>query len=367
MGITLHLAVDVDRMSETHWREIYDRARRVATQWIPRPLSTGWRHIGAVRVVQYCLEIETPEGLHIVGDAESLTTAESFVFPAKLPRGPRRDGAAASDDDILVAVARCFASDGMQLAPWCDLLGQKTQGLPYHTLIVALGLLVEHSLPGTAVVYGELGARETEQARCGLASILGEEVEPPVVADVERMRRRLAPCLSDHAIDLAVRVLGPPDPCRDAVLGDLLGLLRRTSDARVRHELEHVVLSCPGPDGLYTGTRDLLRSLVDAIRTGMVRWEIRARVERWGAARTREELAYRTRTGGLRLTSMAWDAIESADLDELAFLYTAACMDASRLEAHWVIRAVLENRALRRGQLGDGPSSTHTKAVPVCW
>ncbi len=351
MGIRVHLAVVTDRVSDDAWRGIYDQARRVASQWIPRPLSLAWRQIGEVQVGQYGLDLETPEGLHIVGDAESLTTGESFDFPARLGRAVRRDregSSGASDEDVLVAVARWLGSGTELGVAWRDLLGEKTQGLPYHRLIVALGLLVEHSLPGTAIVYGDVSVRDGEQARRGVASILGQEVELPVVVDPERLRRRLASSLSGDALDQAIRQLGPPDPQLEAVLGDLLGLLRSTPDARVRHELEHVVLSCPDPDGLGTGTRELLRGVVDAIRSNIVRWEIRERIRQWGAARTREALARRTLMSGMRLTSMAWDAIEVAELDELAFLYVAACLDTTRLEIHQAVRAVLENRALRR-------------------
>ena len=54
------------------------------------------------------------------------------------------------------------------------LFGAKTQGFPYHALIVALGMLVEHALPGTAVVYGQISASDCEQAQRGVASILDE-------------------------------------------------------------------------------------------------------------------------------------------------------------------------------------------------
>jgi hypothetical protein len=87
MGVRVHLAVVVDRVSDAAWHGIYEKARRVARHWTPRPLSIAWRQIGAVRVAQYVLDIEAADGLHLVGDAETLTTAESFVFPARLGRG----------------------------------------------------------------------------------------------------------------------------------------------------------------------------------------------------------------------------------------------------------------------------------------
>jgi hypothetical protein len=350
MGVRVHLAVVVDRVSDAAWHGIYEKARRVAKHWTPRPLSIAWRQIGAVRVAQYVLDIEAADGLHLVGDAETFTTAESFVFPARLGRGAAGRGGsqATSHDDVLVAIARRHAPKVAGRLRWCDLFGEKTQGLPYHTLLVALGLLVESSLPGTAVVFGDISLHDGEEAQRGVASILGKDLELPVVVDVERMRRRLAASLNADAVDQAIRELGPPDPHFEAIVGDLLGQLRSSPDARVRHELEHVVRSCPDPNILATGTRLLLHRLVEAIRSNMVRGEICQRVEQWGVARTREELAHRTLMSGMRLTSMAWDAIEAADLDELAFLCGAICMDTTRLEVHQAVRAVLENRALRR-------------------
>lgn len=245
MGIHVQLSVFADRVSDDVWQAIYEKARRVATQWTPRPLAAAWRHIGAVRVAQYTLEIETPDGLHLVGDAETLTAAESFVFPAKLERrgwsrnskGSPSSVQATSQSDVLSAVAGLVAGTTVDPAGLCNLFGAKTQGLPYHGLLVALGLLVENSLPGTAVVYGELSPRDGEQARRGLASILGKEFELPVVMDVERMRRRLVGTMEAGALDAALRSLGPPDPYQEAMFGDLLGRRPRRSCLPARSAL----------------------------------------------------------------------------------------------------------------------------------
>ena len=101
----------MDRVSDAVWHRIYEKARRVAKHWTPRPLSLAWRQIGAVRVAQYGLDIEAADGLHLVGDAETLTTAESFVFPARLGRVAARwsGSLVTSQDDVLVALARQHA------------------------------------------------------------------------------------------------------------------------------------------------------------------------------------------------------------------------------------------------------------------
>ena len=368
MGISVHLAVVAGRVSDAEWRKLYEKARHVALHWRPQPLSNGWRNIGAVRVIQYTPQFETTEGLHFVGDAESLTTAESFVFPATLthrsaPRGPW-SRLPSFQDDVVVAVAADLGEGARTDIQY--LLGAKTQGLPYHVMIVALGLLVENALPGTAMVYGDLSPDDGEQARDGLAAILGEKFEPPVVMDVARLRSRLAASLDADAVNQAVDGLGPHSTELYAMVRDLLAGLCGQPSARVRHELEHVVATCCDPRQLHPGTQQLLRSLLDAIGSAIVRGEIRHRVEQLGASQARESLARATQVRYLRLSSMAWDAVETADLDELAFLIGATCFDTTRWETHHAVRAVLENRALRQlvGSARDDRSLTPPRPVP---
>ncbi len=230
---------------------------------------------------------------------------------------------------------------------WRDLLGAKTQGFPYHALIVALGMLVEHALPGAAVAYGQISASDCEQAQRGAASIIGEEPALPVVVDAERLRRRLAASLDSDALDEAIRQLGPEDPRCEAFLGELVSVLRSSPGARVRHDLEHVVCSCRELNVLEPGTPAAVapahrhdpfeRGAQEATQAGGA----------MGAARTREAFARVTDQVGMRLTSMAWDAIDDADLDELAFLCGAICIDTTGWEIHHAVRGVLENRVLR--------------------
>src|ERR1043166_1160814 len=192
MGIHVNLAIVAERVSDESWRRIYKMACRVAGQWTPAPLSVAWRHIGSIRVAHYTPDIENEDGLYIVGDAKTFTTAEAFLFPATLgKRRHRPSGSSKSMYDVVVAIARENAPERQRL-PYQELFGDKTQGFPYHTLIVALGMLVEHFLPGTAVVHGDMSTEDCEKARQGLATILGEKVTLPVVMDEDRLRRRLA-------------------------------------------------------------------------------------------------------------------------------------------------------------------------------
>jgi hypothetical protein len=58
-------------------------------------------------------------------------------------------------------------------------------------------------------------------------------------------------------------------------------------------------------------------------------------------------IAQQMQTSGIWLTSMAWDAIETAHLDELAFLYAASCVSVADGDVRSAVRALFENRALR--------------------
>jgi hypothetical protein len=103
-------------------------------------------------------------------------------------------------------------------------------------------------------------------------------------------------------------------------------------------------------------TQQLLCSLLDTIGSTVEREEIRHHVEQLGASWAREELARMTQACYLRLSSLMWDAVETADLDELAFLIGATCVYSSNWETHHAVRAVLENRALRQ-LVGRGGSA----------
>ncbi len=52
------------------------------------------------------------------------------------------------------------------------------------------------------------------------------------------------------------------------------------------------------------------------------------------------------------LTEDAWDEIQRADDEELDFLLLLSTFDASRLDVHAALRALFENRVVRRYALG---------------
>jgi hypothetical protein len=347
MGVYVHLGVVASRVDEASWSAIYADARRVAERWTPRPLGIQWRRIGAEEFGQYTTDIERPEGLHIVGDAASLTTAESFEFPKSLtPRFFHDPPRESKPGDILVAVASYFA--GRRSGPdWRELFGNKTQGRPYHEFVVALGLLVEHRLPSTALVYGDLSIDDGETARRRLTEILGESFELPVVTDPARLRARLAVALEGDELEEAVRSLEASSSFGDALASDLLGaMLSGSTTSQVHHDLEHVAPTCDSPARLHEPTRQFLAELLTRIREYVQSTELREQLAQRDRVQVHEEIA-RSLSRRFRLTSTAWDAIESADVDDLAFTLAAVRAYTDAWEIHYALRALLENRSLR--------------------
>lgn len=229
--------------------------------------------------------------------------------------------------------------------PWRTLFGAKTQGLPYHILMIALGLLVEHRLPRDAVVYGEISLRDAELARRGLATLLREHVELPVMLDPPRLRARLEGACDPEPLDDVME--SPADDAREAELvADLRGIQRATPRSAILYELERVVCSCADPSLLGPGTLELLRLVVEKIEALVVAAELRERIAARENHRTRETIADQL-GAKLRLTSRAWDAVESSDTDDLAFMLAAASCCGRRLEEHLAVRGLLENPVLR--------------------
>lgn len=348
MGVRVYLALVAPRVDDAAWSAIYADARRVAERWTPRPLAAQWRRVGAEKVVQYSTDVEHLDGFHIVGDAVSKTTAESFVFPSTLGSdfGPPRQRSC-PDGDILVDIARYHEGVPATL-PWRELFGNKTQGFPYHTLVVALGLLVEHRLPSTALLYGDLSSTDGETARGRLGEILEEEFELPVVADPARLRARLAAELEGEVLERAARDFAPTHWLGEGLAADLLGaMLDGASTSRVHHDLEHVARSCQSPARLHESTRQFLGAVLGNIRGYVQSAELREQLAQRDAVDVHEEIARSLSRRGLPLTAEAWDAIEIADADDLAFALAVARVDAREFAIHHALRALLENRTLR--------------------
>ena len=100
-----------------------------------------------------------PDGWHICGDANSRLLAESIELPRVLgvesPRQP-------PSDIVLRALAAQSPPYDRQGLRW--LLDNKTQNKPYHSLVLAIAMLIEHRLPHAALMGGDFEPEQAQQA-----------------------------------------------------------------------------------------------------------------------------------------------------------------------------------------------------------
>jgi len=347
MGIHVYLYADCERISPEAWRRVYDESKQVLQAWPNQPMRLGYGTVAGLEnipVYQRAVEMDCGNGRRgwrVSGDMGTKRVAEAFHFPESF--GTAAPGTPPVGEDLLVTLAR--RDDARARS---SLFGDKTQGEPYHVLIVAIATLVENRFPGVALVRGELSWRDGRDACELLHRALGERFTPPVFLDDTRMRERLLPALGPDATEAAVRCLAPPTFSQ--AFRDLLPALLDTPAARFGRELESLV-SCRDVKTLGVLPRFTVLEAGRMIGKMVRRMEIRARFFDPGTGRGRKAaLASIVRGTGknrLWLTEDAWRVIEAAPPDELCFLLVLAHVDSNEWHRRMVFRALFESAALR--------------------
>jgi hypothetical protein len=358
MGISIHAIVDPTCFSRSTWNHLYEETVTVLRAWPDPPIRPCHTKIAGVEVPTYTRDVIDPDGWEICGDANSRLTAESIELPRELgvdtPRPPRSE-----------IVLRVLAT---QQAPYDDegltwLLHNKTQGKPFHALVLAIAMLIEHRLPHAAFAGGDFEPDDARQAQAQLQAILGELVALPLCAEPPRLRERLRPHLEGRALERATkRACSEGWGCHGSTAATLLGLLTGSAGSRLRQEVEQAV-ACTDVSQLSEPTREAFESFItqgDALfddgpgrtRSGAEisakRQKLVTELSGLDARRLLQTIACRTRTGHLALTEMAWADIEAASLPELRFLAALARRTPTELVRYQLCRACFESVAIRR-------------------
>lgn len=351
MGVIVRLFVDPECISRTAWERVYDETLAVLHGWPHPPLRPRYRTIHGVELIVYSRDVGDSESWRICGDATSRSTAETI----DLSRDLGIDSPHTPTTDIALRIAN---------EEWLHcLLDGKTQGRPFHTLVTAVAMLIEHRFPHAAYASGDVMAFDALEAREHLRSILGEVVPLPIATEPERLRERLAPYFKGKerkALTEAVRrgAVGPDGVSRHPPLfGDVFDR---------EFELEEHAVGCTDVSDLYDTTR---RKIIDTIRS--FKAEAMAKhadvLTKLDHAKPRQSLdavvrgAARCRTV---LTEMAWEEIQRASPAELRMLAVLATLHTAKrgnvgFVEHHVHRAVLESEAIRRFALTQwGATST---------
>lgn len=339
MGTYVRLSVEPALISSDAWHHLYDETLQLLKSWPDPPLGIQERVIAGQKLVVYTRDFEDEDGWRIVGDTRSRRRAEAFSFP----RSPRWLGSTSSkrdEVDILTSVVRGTFGSGV--------FSEKTQGEPYHDLLVAVGLLAETRLPGLAVVHGDISYTDGEKARDALAVLFGESFELPVVMDEARIRAHVP--ADTPRLEAFLATYRPRRS--DAIVRDVLAeLYRHSVETRLYHELENDALICTdvntlGPEA-RTVLEDLGMKLVNVSKGLAV--DPRTGAVRLPRPEMLEQIAQGTVRMHLHLTEMAWDEILACDGDsELSLAWVLSRTEASARVFGLMARAAFESRAVRR-------------------
>lgn len=350
MGVCIHTIVDSKAISRSDWRRVYDETVTVLRRWSDPPIRPRYRVIAGIELVVYSRDVVAPDGWHVCGDANSRLMAESIELPRVLgvdsPSNP-------PSDIVLRALAARTPPYDRQGLRW--LLDNKTQNKPFHSLILAVAMLLEHRLPHAALMGGDFTPEQAREAQARLEAILGEVIPLPLAADLPRLRARLEPHLRGAELCEAVQELS-----YQGTLGAvLISVLSGSFGSKPHQEIEEAV-SCTDVSALEELTRDAFvlfmgqsKALFGCSSTADPddpddRAELPADVLALDRHGLLEAIASGTKVTHLRLTEMAWDDIEHASLPELHLLAMLAPHSTSGLIAHQLRRAVFESAAIRR-------------------
>ena len=344
MGIHVQLSADPNQIHPDAWRDVYRESWRVLKAYPNEALNAVWREIKGEKVPVYARDLDDVSSLgpgwRVCGDALSKLTAESFAFPENFGRA--QPGAPVGTD-LLVRAAREGYFTG------AGLFSEKTQGQPYHLLVLAVATLVENRFPGAALAHGEISVREGEEACDLLERALGERMLPPIVLDPARMRERLLPSLGAEASELAAQRLHPTQD--NPVTSAVLAILSADPKSILLDELETAV-TCSDVQKLSPITRkrvaEAARSLADIARQLGMNDPDPTRPEFTNRDALLRRIAIGTRANNLKLTEDAWSVIQAESIDSLRFLCAVASAKADGLHLHLLSRAWCESEELRR-------------------
>lgn len=349
MGISIHTIIDPSCISKADWRRVYDETVTVLRAWPDAPLRPNYHHVAGTELVAYTRDVIGPDGWHICGDATTRRMGESIELPGALgvddPRPPPAD-----------MPLRMVDPDDppYQSGHFHWLLNNKTQGRPYHTLVLAVAMLIEHRLPHAALAGGDFTRDQAKEAQARLEPILGEVIPLPLAADPVRLHERPRPHLDDEALDAAMRELR----CHGMLSGLIIGVLDGSFGSRAREEIESAV-ACTDVSTLDDDTKlafDFLMAQAKALfgvpgRPGEPSEHVGFPAELAGldaAQLLPVIIGGRMTRSHLRLTEMAWDEIQRASVDELRLLAMLATHPTVGLVGYQLCCAVFESVAVRQ-------------------
>ena len=191
MGVFLRLYIAPYRIPAEVWKKVYNETLEILEHFPlldkERGESGSWY---ACRTAHREKLIDDYSGWHAVGDMYSGANMENFVLIDDIRYYRERFGEGErSTKDILLSEL----SEEVEVSrpPAAGVWYSKTQGMPGHMILLAIGCLICHRLPNDAVVFGDITAEQCRKAVEWANQFLSVPIDIPVTADDEKLLPRL--------------------------------------------------------------------------------------------------------------------------------------------------------------------------------
>jgi hypothetical protein len=209
MSVYIQSHIIAERIAPDAWQGLYAQTIELLTRCVPAPM--GLRRIPGrsgnrlmlSRTIEHNVDELSRRHWHILGDVDSLETAESFELYADLHRYRldaerlRRDEPPAPAEDILQLLLP-DETDTEKCGLW-NLFHAKTQGRPYHQAMLAVAMLIEDRFPLYAAVSGTIDRSQAEAARDLIRETLDQDVALPLCVDAEPLLSRISQYVQGEA------------------------------------------------------------------------------------------------------------------------------------------------------------------------
>jgi hypothetical protein len=189
MGIYIHLNILPDRIDPQAWRNAYLESVQLLQKWPPGILGLRSETVGSAERLIYSSRIEheitddKKRYWKVEGDQESRQFGETFeIYYDMDAYGSYRMGREKDPDESILDNLL-----GERCSVGYTVFSSKTQGMPYHFIILAVGMLFEDAFPQAALVAGDITLGQARNAQQIIKELLNKDVSLPLCADPERL------------------------------------------------------------------------------------------------------------------------------------------------------------------------------------
>ncbi len=217
MGVNINLYVSSKKINPEKWKEVYEESVYLINNYPDEAMSLKYEptdYDGKRYVLTKDVERNKDNEercWQIVGDFKTHQKAESFIVYYDFNKYLKKSSDnLKSYDDILLGIDP-YLSDKSDLRIIFD---NKTQGYPYHSLILAVACLFESRFPYSVVVSGNIDYIQAEEAVDWANNVLDEPIELPVVVQPERLYNRLSKYYEKDKLIEIVEILYRGDNAR---------------------------------------------------------------------------------------------------------------------------------------------------------